>query len=64
MNTYKLNKEVVWQTRDEMDKPTNPLQSLRESLTRTSKDMVNVNLMLGYMELLLDGMTNHIKNLL
>lgn len=31
--------DLIWQSRDEMDAPTNPLQSLRESYTRTSKDM-------------------------
>lgn len=30
---------VKWQSRDEMDAPTNPLQALYESFTRTSKDM-------------------------
>ena len=31
--------DLKWQTRAEMDVPTNPLQALRESFTRTSKDM-------------------------
>lgn len=28
-----------WQSRDEMDAPTNPLQALHESFARSSKDM-------------------------
>jgi hypothetical protein len=31
--------ELKWQTRDEMEAPTNPLQALRESYCRSSKDM-------------------------
>lgn len=31
--------EMIWQTRDEMENPTNALQSLLESYTRSSKDM-------------------------
>jgi hypothetical protein len=31
--------ELKWQTRDEMDYPTNPLQALTESYTGTAKDM-------------------------
>ena len=30
---------MKWQSRDEMNLPTNPLQALCESFTRTSKDM-------------------------
>jgi len=30
--------ELKWQTRDEMDYPTNPLQKLAETLTGTSQD--------------------------
>ena len=31
--------DLLWQSRDEMDKPTNALQSLLESYTMTAKDM-------------------------
>jgi len=34
-----IHKDCKWQTRDEMDDATNPLQALAESLSRTSKDM-------------------------
>jgi len=34
-----IHKDCQWQTRDEMDAPTNPLQYLTEALTRTSKEM-------------------------
>lgn len=34
-----LHKDCKWQTKVEMDKPTNPLQALAESFARTSKDM-------------------------
>jgi len=30
---------LIWQTRDEMEDPTNPLQALRESYCRSPKDM-------------------------
>jgi len=30
---------IKWQTRDEMDSPTNPMQALRESYSRSPKDM-------------------------
>lgn len=31
--------QINWQTRDQMPEPTNPLQELREVLTRTSRDI-------------------------
>jgi hypothetical protein len=31
--------KLKWQTRDEMDSPTNALQALNESFTSSSKDM-------------------------
>lgn len=34
-----LDMSLIWQTRNEMDTPTNPLQELREILTRTSRDI-------------------------
>ncbi len=33
------DEQLIWQTRDEMDAPTNPLQSMRESYCRSAKDM-------------------------
>lgn len=34
-----MPEHLKWQTRSEMDIPTNPLQALRETFCRTSKDM-------------------------
>jgi hypothetical protein len=31
-------KEIIWQTRDEFEVPTNPLQKLQETLAFTSRD--------------------------
>lgn len=33
-----MKKEVIWQTRDEMPTPTNPLQRLRETFAFTSRN--------------------------
>lgn len=32
------NIDLKWQTRDEMEVPTNPLQRLHETITLTSRD--------------------------
>jgi len=34
-----MEKEIIWQTRAEMDVPTNPMQALRESYAGSPKDM-------------------------
>jgi len=34
-----IHKDCIWQTRAEMDAPTNPLQAIHESYGRSSKDM-------------------------
>lgn len=41
MNTYTtaMEEKLIWQTRNEMDAPTNPLQSMRESYCMSAKDM-------------------------
>lgn len=31
--------ELIWQTRDDMPQPTNPLQAITESYTRSPRDM-------------------------
>lgn len=34
-----IHRDCIWQTRDEMPQPTNPLQKLVEMLTGTSRDI-------------------------
>lgn len=38
-NMLNVSKDCKWQTKDKMDAPTNPMQSIYESYTRQSFDM-------------------------